>query len=280
LAMLAIPVQQNSLLLNSVVCRFEHFSQPWYLKWVAALGMQSTGIQAYHRKPWEYAAVLQTLEERGLLQPGARGLGFAVGREPLVSMFAKLDIDVVATDLQSKKRTALTWARSEEHSDSASDLFRSELIDRAQFNRHVTFQHADMNGKWTFQEGSFDFVWSCCAFEHLGGLEKGLRFVQRSARLLRPGGVAVHTTEYNCSSNDQTVSRGPGVLYRRRDIEKLDCELRIDRRSLAEPDFWPGEHEHDRVYDTPPYSRSDERQHVKLLIDGYVCTSMLITVVN
>lgn len=89
----------------------------------------------------------------------------------------------------------------------------------------------------------------------------------------------MHTTEFNCSSNDATVKRGPGVIYRQRDIEELDHRLRREGRALAQPDFWPGEGEYDRIYDTPPYFTSG-KQHVKLEIDGFISTSMLVTVVN
>ena len=43
--------------------------------------------------------------------------------------------------------------------------------------------------------GSFDFIWSSCSFEHLGSLGEGERFVLEALRFLKPGGVAVHTTE-------------------------------------------------------------------------------------
>ena len=36
-----------------------------------------------------------------------------------------------------------------------------------------------------------------------------------------PGGVGVHTTEYNLSSNERTVEQGPTVLYRRRDLDTI-----------------------------------------------------------
>jgi hypothetical protein len=266
--------------LLSSVCRFAHFNEPWYLRWASELGLHPrTEIQPYHRKVWEYAAVLQMLDQHGVLRAGARGLGFAVGTEPLPSFFAARGIDVVATDLQSSRRASRVWSRSKEHSSKADDLFHPALVERDAFDRHVTFAYADMNRRWRYEPGSFDFVWSCCAFEHLGGLDQGMRFVERSAKLLKRGGVAVHTTEYNCSSNDRTVSRGPGVLYRQVDIEQLDRRLRLDGRSLTELDFRAGDHEYDRVYDVPPYSQSAERQHIKLLIDGYVCTSMVIAVV-
>ena len=72
----------------------------------------------------------------------------------------------------------------------------------------------------------FDFTWSSCAFEHLGNLAAGCDFVVEQMRCLAPGGVAVHTTELNVSSDDRTVESGATVLYRRRDIEDLAARLR------------------------------------------------------
>ena len=42
--------------------------------------------------------------------------------------------------------------------------------------------------------GRFDLIWSCCALEHLGSPEAGLKFVRHTLGLLEPGGVSVHTT--------------------------------------------------------------------------------------
>jgi SAM-dependent methyltransferase len=267
------------LVLNSVVCRFEHWDTGWYRRWEAEMAFQrKPGEPQYHRKLWEFAAVAQSLDERAKLRDGMRGLGFAVGTEPLPSLFAKYGCEVVATDLQPTRSASRVWRRTSQHGDSRADLFRDAIVDRETFDRAVHFEFADMNGTWPWPPGSFDFVWSCCAFEHLGSLERGMRFVRRSAQLLRPGGIAVHTTEFNVTSDGKTVSRGPGVIYRRRDVEELDRQLRCDGRCLARMDFWPGDHEYDRLYDKPPYY-SHGTQHVKLEIDGFVCTSMLITVV-
>ena len=46
-------------------------------------------------------------------------------------------------------------------------------------------------------------------------------FVINSMRVLKPGGVAVHTTEFNLSSNDDTIEARDLCVYRRRDIELL-----------------------------------------------------------
>ena len=270
-------------MLGSVVCRFEHFKTDWYGRWYDALRLAPRPEDPpYHRKMWEYCAVAQTLSERGKLQPGMRALGFAVGVEPLPSLFALHGVDVLATDIVPTSTMGKVWGRVNQHPRSADDLYRDAIVDRSTFDARVRFEFADMNGRWPFEEGSFDFVWSCCAFEHLGNLERGMRFVQRSSKLLKKGGIGVHTTEYNCSSNDATVTRGKGVIYRRRDIEELDRRLRVEKRCLAKMDFDPGDHEYDRNYDTLPYHPLDTpgQQHVKLYFDGFVATSMLPTILN
>ena len=48
------------------------------------------------------AGIAQALYERGKLKPGSRGLGFAVGKEPLSDLFASFGCDVVATDLEGE----------------------------------------------------------------------------------------------------------------------------------------------------------------------------------
>ena len=68
---------------------------------------------------------------------------------------------------------------------------------------------------------NFDFCWSCCALEHLGSLSAGMRFIERSLDTLRPGGWAVHTTEFNIFSDVATIERGATVLYRQRDLRWL-----------------------------------------------------------
>ena len=45
-------------------------------------------------------------------------------------------------------------------------------------------------------------------------------FINSVETTLKIGGVACHTTEFNLSSNDETVSKGDTVLYRRRDMEE------------------------------------------------------------
>ena len=66
-----------------------------------------------HRKMWEWLFIAQALAERDMLRPGRVGLGFGVGREPLVALFASMSCDVVATDQPRACAVSTGWTDSE-----------------------------------------------------------------------------------------------------------------------------------------------------------------------
>ena len=269
-------------MLASMVCCYEHFLTDWYGTWASVLPLGRYGIEPGprpgrpHRKAWEWTAIAQALHERGMLQPGRKGCGFAVGQEPLTSLFAARGAEILATDLPATDDAA-PWVTTGQHAASLDSLYRSELIGRDEFDARVRFRPADMRALGLPWNERFDFVWSSCSIEHLGDLAAGLDFVEQATRLLLPGGCAVHTTEFNVTSNDDTPSRGDIVIYRRRDIEALDRQLRRVGCGLSRCDFYAGNHPDDLDFDLPPYGRPD-RQHIKLLLGGHVTTSMLLIV--
>jgi hypothetical protein len=87
---------------------------------------------------------------------------------------------------------------------------------------------------------------------------------------LRRGGIGVHTTEFNLSSNSKTYETPDLSLYRRRDIDQISKELRSLGHSVCEVNYFPGRGKIDRYIDLPPYSLP----HVKLSIFGFACTSI------
>lgn len=91
---------------------------------------------------------------------------------------------------------------------------------------------------------------------------------------LRPGGIAVHKTEFNLSSNEHTVETGDTVIYRRRDIELVQ-RLRDRGHTVKEFAVAPATHPLDFYVDTPPYT---SKVHLKLLLGQYVCKSAGIVV--
>jgi hypothetical protein len=88
------------------------------------------------------------------------------------------------------------------------------ICDAALFSKLVDFRNVDMNNMPSDLVG-YDFCWSSCAFEHLGSIELGMQFVEISLKCLKPGGLAVHTMEYNGQSNRNTLSEGGAVIFRK-----------------------------------------------------------------
>jgi SAM-dependent methyltransferase len=222
-----------------------------------------------HRKLWEWCFIAQALSERDMLRPGRRGLGFAVGAEPLVSLFAAHGCQVVATDLDRERACQIGWAATGQHVAQLDELNSRGICPAEEFKRNVSFRVVDMN-TIPADLRNFDFVWSSCSFEHLGTIELGIRFLENMARCLRPNGVAVHTTEFNVRSNDATVEEGGFVIFRRRDTEEMARRLRAQGFSI-DLDFTLGDGEADHFIDRPPYI---QKPHLKLELLGYVSTSI------
>jgi hypothetical protein len=189
-------------MISSMVCRYEHWSTDWFQNWSERLlfGSSPTGGQI-QRKLWEFCAIGRAFEERGMLRAGKSGLCFAAGREPLPSAFAAFGCDILATDLATDQGK---WET--QHAATRADLFYEEIVSREDFDEHVNFRRVDMRNIRGIEPGKYDFLWSSCSFEHLGSLDAGLSFVTHAMKFLRPGGIAIHTTEFNLSSKDKTIT--------------------------------------------------------------------------
>jgi SAM-dependent methyltransferase len=247
--------------LGGRLCRQEDIEAPWLHHWCARLGM----VPLYHRKVWEECYVAQALWEHGMLTARRRGLGFAVGRELLPAFLAAQGAEVLATDLAARDDRARIWHDSGQFAAEAGHLFYPHLIGREDFDARVTFRAVDMAAiPEDLRRGEkFDFLWSVCALEHLGSLEAGLRFIEQAMACLKPGGVAVHTTEYNLAETGRTLTSGVTVLYQRRHIEELARRLEAAGHRVAPLDFSAGEGVLDRFVDLPPFSLPDGTQPVK-----------------
>jgi SAM-dependent methyltransferase len=264
--------------LGGRLCRQADIEAPWLHHWCARLGM----LPIYHRKVWEECYVAQALWEAGMLAPGRRGLGFAVGRELLPAFLAGLGVEVLATDLQEDDPRSRVWNSTGQHAGEADHLFYPHLVgDRVQFDSLVRFRPVDMNAiPDDLLDGEFDFCWSVCSFEHLGTVEAGLDFVQRAMDCLRPDGVAVHTTEFNTDADGPTIESGVTVLYQRRHIEALAERLMAEGHSVLPIDFDLGDGVLDRFVDLPPFAEPGGAQvvpdtpHLRMMIAEHACTSI------
>ena len=255
---------------RSRLCNEEQLLTEDYAFWCSEFGQQP----ARHRKQWEYVFICKVLHERGLLAPGRRGIGFGVGSEPLPALFARYGSEVVATDLGLDEAVAAGWQTGNQHARGIDQLNKLGLCPPEEFRRRVSFRVEDMNAISPDLHGGFDFTWSSCCFEHLGSIEHGLRFVEESLKLLKPGGIAVHTTEFNLSSNDDTVFEGGCVIFRRRDIDRLAQRVTADGHRIC-LDYTEGTLPGDLHVDVPPYTQSP---HLRLLLQGFVSTSIGLVV--
>jgi hypothetical protein len=270
--------------LRSMVCKRADWDMAWFTRWAGYFTSATPAgaayhgpVPKYHRKIWEWCVITQALSEAGMLAPGKQGCGFAVGREPLASLFASLGSTVLATDIAADDASALAWSSTGQHAPSLDALYCPDIIDRATFDTRVRFKPQDMRDLSPDQLGTFDFIWSSCSLEHLGSLEEGWQYVLRSTELLRPGGIAVHTTEFNISSENNTLFDGGSVIYRLKDISNLGHRLRLIGCGIEPFDDFPGVHQDDLEYDYMPYYENG-RQHIKLLLGGFVTTSCLIII--
>lgn len=259
---------EGPFVFSSTLCREQHFHLPLYSYWCMALKENPR----LHRKQWEFVYICQVLYERGFFKKGASALGFGVGKEPLVALFASFGMEVMATDLDFSNAEKLGWVATNQHSHNLEALNEKGICDSELFEKLVSFRSVDMNNI-PEDIGSYDICWSSCAFEHLGSIRKGLDFVLKSTALLKPGGIAVHTTEFNVGSNSRTLDNNRDfVIFRRRDIEELIRELSANGYLVEVVDYSSGGDELERYVDIPPYV---SEPHLRLQLAGeYVATSI------
>lgn len=226
----------------------------------------------YHRKMWEFCFIYNVLLKNNKLKKNSIGLGFGVGKEPLTSLFASLGCTIFATDLDGNEAERLGWSRSNQYSSSLDELNGYGLCNKKTFRENVTYENIDMNAIPAKYNNKFDFTWSSCSLEHCGNMDLAENFIINQMSCLKDDGIAVHTTEYNLSSNIDTITEGETVIFRRLDIEKivkrlnkLGASIRINY-SIDVNDKYA----HSNT-DYPPYTHNP---HLKLKLGDWVSTSI------
>ncbi len=260
----------NKLGTLSALCCERDFQCASYHRWCAAIGE----APKFHRKQWEFVAIAAAFEKAGILRTDARVLGFGVGTEPLPALFAKYGMQVLATDQDANSAQAQGWVDTNQHASSLSALSRPQVISDEQLAKQVRYQALDMN-HLPQDLGTFDGIWSACSIEHLGSIEQTLSCMVKAMSYVKPGGIAVHTTEFNLSSNTDTLAKGPTVLLRERDVVELQQRLQQSGCELAALQLERGDGFLDNYVDIPPY-HSDA--HLRLLIEKYCSTSIVLII--
>lgn len=252
----------------------------WLWYWCQQLGIPVM----YHRKIWELAYILQVMWENGMLEPGKRGLGFGCGQEPIPSVLANRGVEVTITDQDPGTAEQGGWISTDQHLGSLDQAFHEDLVDRATFDRMVTIKYVDMNAI-DKDLRSYDFCWSTCAFEHLGSIKAGQDFVVNAMAVLKPGGIAVHTTELNSNNEGPTFESRDLVVFQQRHMEEIERRLRAQGDIPSSMDFSIGSGPIDSFIDLPPYSEAmrgymharesgDEQRmaHIRLSVAGHPST--------
>ncbi len=237
-------------------------ASPWFAYWATELGCEI----AAQRKLWESAVVLQTFHEAGVLRPDAKVLGFGVGDEALPSYLASIGLHVVATDLPGVTDTAACW--------------KPDLLTREQFEERVEVSDLDMRRLDDATLRDLDACWSCSVLNEMASPEAAADTAILTLDVLRPGGVAVHVTEFAFADNDP-VQHPQTLCFTRAFFEKLAEALTGRGHHVSRLDFSPGAHPLDGYIDTEPFGETFGGQappHLKILSGAELRTSFALTV--
>lgn len=144
----------------------------------------------FHRKQWEFAMIFRSLQSLGMLHPGTLGLSMGGGKERLLYSIARHVKHLVVTDLYDPQTT---WdcARTED-----PDMYIKTDKPFDVDDTKIRALRMDMRAL-DFPDESFDFAYSTCAIEHIGGREDFLQHLNEVHRVLKDGGVYVLTTEFH-----------------------------------------------------------------------------------
>ncbi len=125
-------------------------------------------------------------------------------QEPLAALFADAGMEVVATDLDAERAEQMGWSAAGQHARNIQSLNAAGLCPPDRFDALASHRVVDMNNIPSDLK-DFDLCWSSCALEHLGSIRQGLKFIEKSLETLRPGGLAIHTTELNISPGHENA---------------------------------------------------------------------------
>lgn len=283
------PVKPEFIGITSKITTQEDMESPWCRYWINQLKIDFR----YHRKLWEYAFVLQALYENGMF--GKEGLGLACGHEPIPSYLISKGCKITAGDKPAdiKDKIQNEWRKTGQYAEKEDDLYDPRLLCRDEFFKNFTCEYIDMNNLKKDAFGKFDFVWSICAVEHLGSIDAGLNFLTNSLSLLKPGGISIHTMEYNIFSDTSTFESNSLSLFRKCDIEKLGRVLLESKKAeLLSFNDDSSNFLFDKYIDMPPYDMNSNTMsavncnlvndlqipHLRLILNEYpsTCAGVII----
>lgn len=239
-------------------------SQDFYF-WVDAIKERPK----FHRKQWEYFLALQTIwASSGGNLHGKKAILFGVGLDPIAAVLASLGMDVKATDFRGGANAA-AWKSTGQLSEDMSDLNARGICSREDFLDRCSYEEVDMSAIPNKFRSSFDYSLSFCSLGHIGGYREGLDFVEQSGKVLRPGGIAVHTTEIDLSEHLPVLESPNLSLYRSADLKKTLQTLTEQGYQVPDHSFKAGPGLADSHLDKEPYSST----HLRFELLGHETTA-------
>ena len=169
--------------------------EPGFRKRYTELGFSP---ENQHRKAWEIAYVSLLADHFGAI--GGSGLGLGVAHEELLFHFANVCERVVGIDLYNSR----DW--------EGAALSPRQVYELAPFpyrRERLEVQHMDMR-TLEFAPDSFDFVWSISVIEHVDSVSELETVFAGIHRVLKPGGHAFLTTEWNMVADNPRYV--PGLI--------------------------------------------------------------------
>jgi SAM-dependent methyltransferase len=172
----------------SRVCSLDDWRSPELLALMEEIVPGGSPAARAHRKTWEFAMGVLTLERGGALHDEALGLSVAAGHEAIVYYLTNRCRWLIATDLYGSGDFA-------EGESSGRMLIDPDLFaPYAYRRRRLTVAYMDALDL-RFPDASFDFVVSFGSIEHFGGVAEAGAALAEVGRVLKPEGVACITTE-------------------------------------------------------------------------------------
>jgi SAM-dependent methyltransferase len=214
---------------------------------------------AIHRKHWEWGLGLYGLQKLGCIRPDAEALSVGAGVEWPLYYFANRVRHVHAIDLYDDTHFEGLDPTVPSNAERAAPFpYRREALS---FTR---MDALDLQ----FPDDTFDFVFTFSSIEHFGGHGGTALAMQEIARVLKPGGVAVVSTEIVLHGRDPEFFTADEIAPCFVDasgltlVEPLD--LAIDPELVANP----------VPFDYPPGFQGDTGPHTSVRIRGVTFTSI------
>jgi SAM-dependent methyltransferase len=213
--------------INDIISQLQSASLPSYINkqdWQMTkniVNRRKTGF--IHRKDWEWALGIIAMRRFGKLNEKSTAIGVGAGREEVLFYLANKIKHVYATDLYDGNN----WKNF-----APSDFPENP-------KKYAPFPYKEdaltvlrMDGtKLEFPSESFDIAFSFSSIEHFGGGKNhsgALRSVKEIERVLKPGGLAVITTEYIINDKEHPEFFNKRTIY-------SDLIDKLERLKLVEP---------------------------------------------